>query len=164
VLIGGLGVGFSLVEAAAEPRWGRITVAEREAAIIDWHRAGPLAALTAAALADPRTELLHAGLLTHLHTTPTRFDALCVDIDNGPDWPVSEDNESLYSPTGLATCRERLAPGGVLAVWSAHPSDAFAKKLKDAGFRSVRTREVQVARGIPDVLFLASHHLASRSA
>jgi spermidine synthase len=86
-------------------------VVERAAALIDWHRAGPLADHPAAALADPRTELLHADLLTPLHTTPTRYDALCVDIDNGPDWTVSEDNESLYSPTGLGICRERSRPG-----------------------------------------------------
>jgi spermidine synthase len=164
LLIGGLGVGFSLAEAAANPRWGRITVVEREAAVIDWHRTGPLGALTADALADPRVELRHAGLLEHLHTAPTRYDALCCDIDNGPDWTVTEDNEDLYAPAGLATCRARLTPGGVLAVWSAHPSDAFVKNLRDAGFADVRTREVPVARGIPDVLFLAGHHLASRSA
>jgi spermidine synthase len=164
VLIGGLGVGFSLAAAAAEPRWGRIAVVEREAAVIDWHRTGPLAALTAEALADPRTELHRADLREHLHTAPTRYDALCLDIDNGPGWTVSEDNDGLYSPAGLAACRERLAPGGVLAVWSAHPSDAFEQNLMDAGFSWVRTREVPVVRGIPDVLFLAGHHLASRSA
>jgi spermidine synthase len=164
LLIGGLGVGFSLAEAAAEPRWGRIEVVEREAAIIDWHRTGALATLTADALADPRVEVLHTDLMTRLRSPSGRYDALCLDIDNGPDWTVTDDNDALYSPTGLALCRTRLAPGGVLAVWSAHPSDTFVDDLRDAGFRSIRTREVPVARGNPDVLFLASHHLASRSA
>jgi spermidine synthase len=164
LLIGGLGVGFSLVEAAAEPRWGSIAVVEREAAIIDWHRTGELGALTAAALGDPRTELLHADLLAHLRTTRARYDALCLDIDNGPDWTVTDDNDGLYTRAGLSACRERLNPGGVLVVWSAHPSDTFVKNLRDAGFRDIRTREVPVARGNPDVLFLASHHLASQSA
>ncbi|HEX5566308.1 MAG TPA: spermidine synthase, partial [Streptomyces sp.] len=63
LLIGGLGVGFSLAEAAAEPRWGRITVVEREEAVIDWHRDGPLGEVSAAALADPRTRVVHADLL-----------------------------------------------------------------------------------------------------
>ncbi|MEO3749295.1 spermidine synthase [Streptomyces sp. B6B3] len=164
LLIGGLGVGFSLAEAAADPRWGRIAVVERETAIIDWHRAGALAEFTADALADPRTEVLHTDLLTHLRTTDVRYDAICLDVDNGPDWTVTDDNDHLYSSTGLDLCRAHLAPGGVLVVWSAHPSDTFVKNLGDAGFRNVRTREVPVARGTPDVLFLASHHLATRSA
>jgi spermidine synthase len=164
LLIGGLGVGFSLAEAAAEPRWGSIAVVEREAAIIDWHRGGELGALTAAALGDPRTELLHTDLPAYLRTGRARYDALCLDIDNGPDWTVTEDNDGLYTRAGLTACRERLNPGGVLAVWSAHPSATFVKNLRDAGFRDIRTREVPVARGNPDVLFLASHHLASQSA
>ncbi|MDT0308315.1 spermidine synthase [Streptomyces sp. DSM 44917] len=160
VLIGGLGVGFSLAEAAAEPRWGRIEVAEREAAVLDWHRDGPLRALTAEALADPRVRLTGTDLTQYLRSTPTRWDALCLDIDNGPGWTVTEDNGGLYSPAGLAVCAERLTEGGVLAVWSAHPSPGFERDLRNAGFTRVRTREVPVARGVPDVLFLASHHLA----
>ncbi|MEV5139279.1 spermidine synthase [Streptomyces syringium] len=166
VLIGGLGVGFSLAHAAAEPRWGRITVVEREAAVIDWHRTGPLAAISAEALADPRTELLHTDLLAHLRTAGDGstshalkavgdYDALCLDIDNGPDWTVTEANGGLYSPTGLAACRARLTPGGVLAVWSAQPSAEFEEALRNAGFAGVRTEEITVARGVPDVVHLA---------
>ncbi|MET7760691.1 spermidine synthase [Streptomyces sp. NPDC005393] len=158
LLIGGLGVGFSLVEAAAEPRWGRIAVVEREAAVIDWHRNGPLAAVSAEALADPRTEIVHTDLIAHLRTggsgAPT-YDALCLDIDNGPDWTVTEDNGGLYSPAGLAACAARLTPGGVLAVWSAQPSAAFEESLRNAGFTQVRTDEIAVARGVPDVVHLA---------
>ncbi|MCQ6251547.1 spermidine synthase family protein [Streptomyces malaysiensis] len=155
LLIGGLGVGFSLAEAAAEPRWGRIAVVEREAAVIDWHLDGPLAAVSAGALADPRTEILHTDLVEWLRTGPETYDALCLDIDNGPDWTVTEGNDGLYSPTGLAACAARLAPGGVLAVWSAQPSPAFERSLRNAGFTRVRTEEVTVARGVPDVVHLA---------
>ncbi|MGP3951912.1 spermidine synthase [Streptomyces sp. 7N604] len=159
LLIGGLGVGFSLARAAAEPRWGRITVVEREQAVIDWHRAGPLAQISAEALADPRTAILHTDLVAHVRTPRETYreayDALCLDIDNGPDWTVTEDNDSLYGPAGLAACRERLAPGGVLAVWSARPSAAFEEMLRNAGFTGVRTEEVQVTRGVPDVVHLA---------
>ncbi|MFG2135983.1 spermidine synthase [Streptomyces sp. NPDC048650] len=155
VLIGGLGVGFSLARAAAEPRWGRIAVVEREEAVIDWHRTGPLSALSADALADPRTEILHTGLLACLHAAGPPFDALCLDIDNGPDWTVTDDNAGLYSPAGLAACRDRLTPGGVLAVWSAQPSPAFEQALRNAGFEGVRTEEIPVVRGVPDVVHLA---------
>ncbi|MEU7040539.1 spermidine synthase [Streptomyces varsoviensis] len=155
LLIGGLGVGFSLARAAAEPRWGRISVVEREAAVIDWHRAGPLAALSADALADPRTEVLHTDLVAYLSDAPHTYDALCLDIDNGPDWTVTDGNGGLYSPAGLAACRARLSPGGVLAVWSAQPSPAFDAALQNAGFTGVRTEEIAVARGVPDVVHLA---------
>ena len=158
VLIGGLGVGFSLAHAAADPFWGRITVVEREPAIIGWHRDGPLAPLaplSREALADPRTEVVAADLLRYLDETCATFDALCLDIDNGPGWTVTEDNEGLYSQAGLASCARALRPGGVLAVWSAQPSREFEQTLRNAGFRAVRTEEIPVARGVPDVVHLA---------
>jgi spermidine synthase len=177
VLIGGLGVGFSLARAAGA-RWGRIEVVEREAAVVDWHRTGPLAAYSAGALDDPRVRVVERDLVAYLtggradgdgggdgSTDGTddrdgrdrggRFHALCLDIDNGPDWTVTDDNGGLYGPRGLAACRERLAPGGVLAVWSAQPSAAFEGALRDAGYTRVRTVEVPVARGVPDVVHLA---------
>ncbi|MCX4747528.1 spermidine synthase [Kitasatospora sp. NBC_01287] len=155
VLIGGLGVGFSLAHAAAQPRWGRIAVAERESAIIDWHRGGPLAAISGAALADPRVAVLHTDLVAYLATTEDRYDALCLDIDNGPDWTVTEANAGLYGPAGLAAARARLNPGGILAVWSAQPSPAFEAALRAADFTEVRTLEIAVSRGVPDVVHLA---------
>ncbi|MEV6007767.1 spermidine synthase [Streptomyces sp. NPDC051976] len=155
VLIGGLGVGFSLARAAAEPRWARIAVVERERAVIDWHRAGHLAPFSEGALDDPRVAIVPRDLVAHVHEADVTYDALCLDIDNGPDWTVTEDNGGLYGPAGLAACRERLAPGGVLAVWSARPSAGFEDALRAAGFTSVRTLEVRVTRGVPDVVHLA---------
>ncbi|GGV75718.1 MULTISPECIES: spermidine synthase [Streptomyces] len=155
VLIGGLGVGFSLAHAAGQERWGRITVVEREPAIIDWHRTGPLAHLTSAAFADPRTEIVEADLVAYVNETSATFDALCLDIDNGPDWTVTEGNRGLYEPSGLASCARVLRPGGVLAVWSAKPSPEFEGTLQNVGFQQVRTEEIPVARGVPDVVHLA---------
>ncbi|MGW7103300.1 spermidine synthase [Streptomyces sp. NPDC054838] len=155
LLIGGLGVGFSLAHAAGQPHWGRIAVIEREEAIIEWHRTGPLGAISARSLADPRTTVVHTDLVEYLATSADRYEALCLDIDNGPDWTVDDENRTLYSPAGLAACRGRLNPGGVLAVWSAQHSPAFEHALREAGFTDVRTREVPVARGVPDVVHLA---------
>lgn len=155
VLIGGLGVGFSLAHAAADPRWGAITVVEREPAVIEWHRTGPLSDVSEGALKDPRTDIVEADLVSYVNETCATFDALCLDIDNGPDWTVSEANENLYSPAGLASCARVLSPGGVLAVWSAQPSARFEETLGNAGFQQVRTEEIRVARGVPDVVHLA---------
>ncbi|WUH91049.1 spermidine synthase [Streptomyces sp. NBC_00433] len=158
VLLGGLGIGFSLARAAAQP-WGRIEVVEREAAVVGWHREGPLGAYSAGALDDPRVTLVEDDLLAYLRTSTAGYDALCLDIDNGPDWTVTENNGSLYSPSGLDACRNRLTPGGVLAVWSAQPSAAFEAALRSAGFERVHTLEIPVIRGVPDVVHLA--HRAS---
>ncbi|ANW18188.1 spermidine synthase [Streptomyces clavuligerus] len=155
LLIGGLGAGFSLAHAAASPVWRHIAVVEREPAIVDWHLHGPLGRISAPALADPRTALLPVDLLTHLRDTDVRYDALCLDIDNGPDWTVTEDNGALYSPAGLALAARRLNPGGVLAIWSARPSPAFEETLRNAGFNGVGTEEIHLARGVPDVVHLA---------
>jgi spermidine synthase len=154
VLIGGLGVGFSLAHAAANPRWGRITVVEREAAIIDWHRDGPLSTLSAPALADQRARIVKTDLVAFVNETCDTFDALCLDIDNGPDWTVTDGNDGLYAPAGLTSCARVLKPGGVLAVWSAQPSPEFEGTLRNAGFQRVRTEEIPVARGVPDVVHI----------
>ncbi|AXE88575.1 spermidine synthase [Streptomyces sp. Go-475] len=155
LLIGGLGVGFSLAHAAADPRWGRIAVVEREPAIVEWHRDGPLSTISAEALADPRTEIVEADLVAYVNETSATYDALCLDIDNGPDWTVTEGNADLYGKAGLAACARVLKPGGVLAVWSAQPSPEFEETLRNAGFQQVRTEEIPVARGVPDVVHLA---------
>jgi spermidine synthase len=164
VLIGGLGVGFSLAEAAAGTAWERIVVVERESAVVDWHRHGPLAPFSEYALDDSRVEVIETDLVSYVQAAArpsTRdaaartYDALCLDIDNGPDWTVTDGNIGLYGPEGLAACQGRLAPGGVLAVWSAQPSAAFEEALEAAGFSQVRTIEIPVIRGVPDVVHLA---------
>ncbi|MFJ6083576.1 spermidine synthase [Streptomyces sp. NPDC092369] len=155
LLIGGLGVGFSLAHAAANPRWGAITVVEREHAVVDWHLDGPLSGISDRAIADPRTRITETDLLDHVNETCDTYDALCLDIDNGPDWTVTEGNDGLYSAAGLAGCARVLRPGGVLAVWSAQPSPEFEGTLRNAGFQRVRTEEIPVARGVPDVVHLA---------
>jgi spermidine synthase len=159
LLIGGLGVGFSLAEAAADPRPGRITVLEREQAVIDWHTAGdaPLAPFAGGGHTDPRVRIVHDDLLRHLRGTAERYHALCLDIDNGPDWTVTESNDSLYTESGLDLAQRVLLPGGVLAFWSAAPSPAFEQRLRSR-FPVVESVPVgvQVERGLPDVVYLAT--------
>lgn len=155
LLIGGLGVGFSLAEAAADPRWGRITVVEREQAVIDWHHRGHLAPFSQGALEDPRVAVDRSDLLDHLRAEGERYDALCLDVDNGPDWTVTDGNADLYGPAGLELLHRRLAPRGVLAVWGAQASAPFEDRLRTR-FTGVHTLRVPVPRGEPDVIHLAT--------
>jgi spermidine synthase len=148
MLIGGYGMGFTLRAALAGlgPR-GRVTVAEIVPEILDWAR-GPLAHLTGDSLADPRLtiELFDVAALIDdaIDGTCPPWDAIVLDVDNGPDGIVRTGNERLYTRTGLARARDALAPGGVLAVWSAAPDPKFVRRLDDAGFvvdeRVVRAR------------------------
>jgi spermidine synthase len=150
LLIGGLGVGFSLDEAARSARPSSITVVEIEPAVVRWHRDH----LDAGALADPRVRVVRAELLFHLAEGTNRYDAICLDIDNGPEWTVTDDNRNLYGDAGLALVRRRLRTDGVLAVWSAAESAGFLARLR-AAFSSVEVLPVPVARGVPDVVYVA---------
>jgi spermidine synthase len=157
VLIGGLGVGFSLAEslaATARLPGSRVTVVELEPAVIGWHRTY-LRAYSAGALDDPRVTVACADLLDWLPATRARFEAICLDIDNGPDWTVTDGNARLYGPAGLDLLAARLAPGGTLAVWSAGAAPAFEQRLRGR-FSSVEVRAVPAPHGEPDVIFLAS--------
>jgi spermidine synthase len=160
LLIGGLGVGFSLAQACEDPRPGRICVVEREQAVIDWHTRGsaPLRRFAGNGHSDPRTRIVTGDLLRHVRGTDERYDAVCLDIDNGPDWTVTDDNRGVYSSDGLAAIERVLTPGGVLSVWSAAPAPDFTRALASM-FARVETREVPVLpgrRGDPDVVILAS--------
>jgi len=137
ILIGGYGMGFTYRAAAARLGEGAgIVVAEISETIVEWAR-GPMAALTGECLADPRLDLRIcdvAALIDDANDgTCAKFDAILLDVDNGPDGLVRDANNRLYSRTGLAKARDALKPGGILAVWSAAPDPAFRKRLKDAG-------------------------------
>ena len=157
ILIGGLGVGFSLRAALDHPNVGSVVVVEREAAVIEWNRSGPLRLVHGDALADPRVRVVEADLVAWLRSASfagERFDALCLDIDNGPEWTVTEGNAELYAESGVDGLARLLRPGGVLAVWSAGAASSFTDRLR-ARFADVRTVDVPVPRGEPDVLWFA---------
>ena len=154
LLVGGLGVGFSLLEAVASPEVTDIDVVEIEPVLIGWHETH-LRDLTGPALHDPRVEVLQRDVRDHLRASPGRYDIVCLDVDNGPGWTVTEDNAELYGADGLATCVEALVPGGVLAVWSAHRSPAYEQLVRET-LGNLEVVEVEVARGEPDVVYLAS--------
>jgi spermidine synthase len=150
LLIGGLGVGFSLDEAARSERPASITVVEIEPTVIGWYRDH----LGAGALDDPRVRVVAADLLSYLASGAGSYDAICLDIDNGPEWTVTDGNRELYGVAGLALAARRLRPGGVLAVWSAAESTEFAGRLRGV-FSYVEVLPVPVARGVPDVVYVA---------
>ncbi|RZQ62837.1 spermidine synthase [Amycolatopsis suaedae] len=155
VLVGGLGVGYTLRAALDHPATGEVVVVEREPAVVEWNRTGPLREVHGDALADPRATVVTADLLEWLRDTGESFDVVCLDIDNGPMWTVTDGNASLYEETGLDLVAARLRPGGVVAVWSAADSADFTRLLRTR-FADVRVLRVPVPRGEPDVVWLAS--------
>lgn len=134
LLIGGYGMGFTLRAALA--RLGpeaRVTVAELVPEVVDWAR-GPMAALTAGCLDDPRVDVVLDDVGVVIGDAPRRFDAILLDVDNGPDGLTREGNDRIYSMAGLSRARAALRAGRVLAIWSAAPDARFTRRLKEAGF------------------------------
>jgi len=134
LLIGGYGMGFTLRAALAElgPK-ARISVAELVPEIIDWAR-GPMAAMTAGCLDDPRVELVMDDVARVIGAATGRYDAVLLDVDNGPDGLTRDANNRIYSMAGLATAKRALRPGGILAIWSAAADPQFTRRLESAGF------------------------------
>jgi spermidine synthase len=145
VLVGGLGMGYTA--AAALARLGpeaRVVVAELVPAVVRWNR-GPLAALAGDPLRDPRLDLrvVDVGLL--LPKSRGAYDAILLDVDNGPEGLTRKGNDRLYDLAGVSAAFTALRPGGVLGVWSAAPDRAFAESLRQVGFTVEEVRPA--ARG-----------------
>jgi spermidine synthase len=134
LLIGGYGMGFTLRAALAGlGQGGRVTLVELVPKIIEWAR-GPMVDLAAGCLDDPRVRLIEGDVAAEIASARGSYDAILLDVDNGPDGLTAPANDRLYSASGLATAKAALKPGGILAIWSAAPDAAFTRRLRDAGF------------------------------
>jgi spermidine synthase len=157
VLIGGLGMGFTLRQALASfPDDAEITIAELVPSVIQWAR-GPLSPIHGDSLDDPRVRI-HEGDVRTAITGGTPFDAILLDVDNGPDGLFRPENDRLYSAAGLAVAKAALTPGGHLAVWSAYSDARFTKRLRQSGMAvdEVGVRERSNGKGARHIIWFAT--------
>ena len=134
VLIGGLGMGYTAAAALQRLRAdGRVVVAELVPAVVAWNR-GPLADLAGRPLENERVTVREVDIAEILKVEQGTYDAILLDVDNGPQGLTRKGNNWLYSRAGLDAAFKTLRPAGVLAVWSASPDRAFTRRLREAGF------------------------------
>lgn len=158
LLIGGLGMGFTLRAALAMlGSEARIMVAELVPAVIAWAR-GPMADVFGESLDDPRASIRQADVIEVIQSHPSAFDAILLDVDNGPEGLIRRANDALYNLKGLRAIRRALRPGGVLAVWSSGPNSSFSRRLRDAGFdvNEVGVRATAKRSGAHHVIWFAT--------
>ena len=158
MLIGGYGMGFTLRSAlAALGADAQVTVAELVHEIIQWAR-GPMVDLAAGCLDDPRVRLIEGDVVAVIEDANGTYDAILLDVDNGPDGLTRNGNDRLYSMKGLAAAKAALRPGGILAVWSAAPDNVFAKRLSAAGFsvEEIAVRARSNGKGPRHVIWFAT--------
>ncbi|OBZ94744.1 parallel beta-helix repeat-containing protein [Pararhizobium polonicum] len=160
MLIGGLGMGFTLRAALAElPKDARITVGELVPAVVAWAR-GPMAEVFSGCLDDARV-VIREGDVGHLiKSASSGYDAILLDVDNGPEGLTRRANDDLYSVSGLRAARKALRPNGVLSVWSSAPDAGFTRRLRDAGFavEELSVRASTKGRGARHVIWMATRN------
>ncbi|ARP63295.1 hypothetical protein EN925_17515 [Mesorhizobium sp. M7A.F.Ca.US.006.04.2.1] len=157
ILIGGLGMGFTLRAALAElANDAGIVIAELVPAVVAWAH-GPMAEIFGGCLDDPRVTIQETDVGQLIRSQPAAWDAILLDVDNGPEGIVHKSNDALYSLQGLAAARSALKSGGVLAVWSQGPDIGFTRRLKQAGFgvEEVSTR-ANGKRGARHIIWIAT--------
>ncbi|PWV99117.1 S-adenosylmethionine-dependent methyltransferase [Hoeflea marina] len=158
MLVGGLGMGFTLRAALAGLGAGaELTVAELVPSVVAWAR-GPMSEVFAGCLEDPRVHV-HLGDVGELiRGGDGAWDAILLDVDNGPDGLTRKGNDALYSAAGLRAAHRALAPGGIFSVWSSAPDAAFSRRLRQAGFavEEVPTRANGKRGGARHMIWLAT--------
>jgi spermidine synthase len=158
ILIGGLGMGFTLRAGLATfGSKAQIVVAELVPAVVAWAR-GPMAEIFGDSLDDPRVDIREADVAEIIRSHQSKFDAILLDVDNGPEGLTRKANDALYSPSGLDAARAALRPGGVLAIWSSGPNAPFTKRLRSAGFdvNEVNIRATGRGGGARHVIWIAT--------
>jgi spermidine synthase len=158
LLIGGLGMGFTLRAAlGALGSKARIVVAELVPSVVAWAR-GPMAEIFGDSLGDARVSIREADVTEIIRSQRSTFDAILLDVDNGPEGLTRKGNDALYDQAGLKAAHAALRPGGVLAVWSSGPNPAFAKRLRSAGFEvnEVNIRATGRGGGARHVIWIAT--------
>ncbi len=160
ILIGGLGMGFTLRAAlAALGEDASVTVAVLVPAVVAWAR-GPMRELFGDCLDDPRVSICEGDVRRQIGAANAAYDAILLDVDNGPEGLTRKANDDIYSAAGLSAAHAALRPGGVLAVWSSGPNREFTQRLERTGFD---TNEVKVRargkRGARHVIWLAAKRL-----
>jgi spermidine synthase len=154
-LVGGLGFGYTLAEILAVRPQARVTCVELEPAVVASQRlVADICGIPAGLADDPRITVVTGDLHGWVSGTTERYDAIMLDVDNGPSWLVRPENRRLYDNTGLALLAGVLNPGGVLGIWSAQREDELAGRLART-FGSLEAVPVPVAKGTPDVVYLA---------
>jgi spermidine synthase len=157
MLIGGLGMGFTLRAAlgALGPD-AKITVAELVPAVVAWAR-GPMAGVFGTCLDDPRVSIAETDVGLLIRANKAAYDAILLDVDNGPEGLTRKENDALYDPRGLSQAHAALKRGGVLAVWSSAPDAGFTRRLTRTGF-SVEEIKIRAngKRGARHTIWLAT--------
>jgi spermidine synthase len=159
VLVGGLGMGFTTAAALRDlGADDHLTVAELVPAVVAWNR-GPLAHLAGDPLRDPRVRVHQGDVAELLRQQAAAYDAILLDVDNGPHEMTTSSNNWLYGDRGLASAHRALKSGGVLSVWSAGPDESFSRRLRQAGFSvSVVRVHAHGNRGTRHVIWLATRN------
>ncbi len=157
ILIGGLGMGFTLRAAlAALDASARVEVAELVPAVLQWAE-GPMAEIFVGSLKDSRVRVEVTDVAALIAAAASTYDAILLDVDNGPDGLTRRANDRLYDARGLAAARAALRPGGVLAIWSSGPDRRFTRRLGDAGFAAQEISvRVNGARGARRMIWIAT--------
>ena len=162
VLIGGLGMGYTLAAALAQlGSKSQVVVSELAPAVVTWNR-GPLGALAGDPLLDKRVSVQEVDVVALIKTSKEQFDAIILDVDNGPEALTQKGNEWLYGRSGLSSAHAALRPGGVLAVWAAQQCPPFAKRLRRVGFqvKEIRARSRGKGKGSRHTVWLAQRDVS----
>jgi spermidine synthase len=158
ILIGGLGMGFTLRAALGALGPGaRIVVAELVPAVVTWAQ-GPMAEVFGTSLTDPRVSIRKTDVGEVIRAETSAFDAILLDVDNGPEGLTRKTNDALYDLKGLGVARTALRPGGVLAVWSSGRNPKFTWRLRKAGFEveEIRARANGSRGGARHMIWMAT--------